>query len=807
MQSQLVYANYATRRPSGSVTGDTYTFPAYFVGQQVKLSFRFLDRVNDAIAEIFPKIRAMRGSVGRIDARPDSGTVRFQIGPGVSEIGNTTDTINWADPSNEIKAKLNALTAITPKDFDVTEDNGSYFVRRSSGDEFELTVRENTLRPVSFVRKREWSDERGFVCELRFIQSPVAFTSAALQVLPPKPSIVTLEDGFTDDSNTFRRNEKQRLTIPRTFRGQFYIEKTPLKSALLAPASGLAQIKAAAESLFAATEGAVITVSNPDVRIADLVFGGSLAGLDVPELKIGVPLEGTPPGDWTIILDFNTIEAWAAVRKSDEVSIPFELEIEVPEDEEDDNSASKVVKLWVENITLRRPVNWEGLETAQPLNWLLKPNPKTYLPYNETQYALGELAYQSPAFGDGVTKHFAFNHNLGSLALTGLRGVNLVDGRVLRDSEYDAHATNSGNTLELDFSVAPAANSLRFFLAVPQTIEMFLADLRVDIANVDGLQDILNDYGTRIAAIEAILPSTGAPATPASGVGYEIEIPMLSEVLFYKGDSPWTEKGFDLSKFPAKKRPRPLFRAIHDATASNNDLSTLPEPGDIRNNVITYTGALDKLISPGEGLPSAYVKTGQYVGSDGSRLYKVQRSGVSSSYYPDAFIRTPIKFAVNPQQLAVNRTLDFQFGAQCLIAKGNCVAQWMLNLYFGVVEKETSPGTPAENVVNIATGAPFLSQRIILTENLESHFFGFRLKRLASSFALDIQRYGVWSGYNAGVPPNADFVVLGKFEYFDVEDASYEDGANGYAAYRLIGSMTTDEKGNQIIKPPKAIIS
>lgn len=808
MQSQLVYGNFATRRPSGSVTGDTYTFAPLFVGQQIKLSLRFLDRVNDAVAEIFPKVRAVRASIGRIDARPDSGTVRIQIGLGFSDAANTIPAINWNESANEIKTRLNALSSVSPKDFDVIEDNGSYFVRRGSGDAFELTVRENVLQPVSFVRKREWIDERGHVCELRFIQSPVAFTSSASQVLPPKPKIVTLEDGVTDLSGTFRRNEKQRLTIPRTFRGQFFLEKGVLKSALLNPNSGIAQIKAAAESLFAPEGGGTVTVTNPETRVADLVFSGELAGIDVPQLGVGVPLEGTPPGDWTIILDLNKVETWACVRKSDEISLPFELEIEVPEDEDDDDSASKVVKLWVENVTLRRPVNWEGLETAQSLNWLSKPNPKTYLPYNETQYALGELAYQSLAFGDGSEIHFAFNHNLGSLALTGLRVINLLDGRVLRDSEYEALVTNAGNTLELNFTAAPAASSLRVFLAVPQTIEMFLADLQIDIANVDGLQDILNDHGSRLAAIEAIFPTTGAPATQASGVGIVFQLPTTAKVMFLRDwPSPWGEKGLDKSKLPTRFQilPPPLLPAVHsDSTSTTADPDL--DPATITGQLKVYTGTSTEVISPGGGLPSSRISTGEIYSSNGERNFKVSKGYGTNSYYPDAYIEDIFPIAVSESMFKVNKTFDLRIGVEVQIVDAPCKAQWVFELRLGKALRETSPGPLGLNLESILwADVPAIEEPILVTSEPTQHYFGVRIKRLASSFVLDRMLYGDWLPYNAAAPTSASFLVGGRFTSFDTENNAV--APRGWLAYRIIGSISTDSTGNQTIVPAKAVIS
>lgn len=807
MRSQLLYCNQVTQRPSLSVSGDTHTFPTLQVGKQYSFSLRFLDNLNGQLIETFPKIRAIRANVGFDDFRPTAGTVKVQVGPGASTGDNTTAALNFNESGDALKNKLNALVGITPHDFTVESDSGSYFVRRASGEDFTLTVRENLLKPVSFVRVRKWQDTAGWVTELRFVQSPLAFTDTAAPVLPPKPYFEPVVNGV-DYGDGLSQNEVQNLVIPRAFRGHFYVwyKKTalssPVRTQLFSRADGVAQYEAAL-NLVMAPDGGKATVTNPETGKARFEFGGDLAGWDLPLLTVEVPTEGTPPGDWTFLLDLNTVEAWRAVLATGAAAVPFSLEIDVPEVEGDDESPSKTIPVWDFQLSLKRPLTFEGLATAQPVSWLRKPNPKTYLPYNQTQVGAGQFYYSPPALlGDGEETHFEIDHNLGVPALTGLCVQDVTDGRVLKESEYEIHVTNAGDSLEIDFVAAPAASSILVTLATPQPLDLFVNDLEVEIAQVVGLGDVITNLTGRVTDLEAVLPGTGPAATASQASGIEIELPETQEVLFFKGvtKDAWGEDGPDASKLG---RAPLMLPAVHDATVTSYTTGDLPA---IAADSV-WSNDSSGVLEMGRGIYGGRVLVSGFFASDGRVRYAARRDATTTSYFPTGFDRELWRIFINDKMLRVNRTLDVQWGLALQLVGASSNAQWVLVVEKGTAPSQATPATTGTNLENVAWDAtPILSQRIILTGNRQTHSFGVRIKRslvaLVDTLTMDTMLYGVWEGNNAAAPAAANFALRARLINFDTENALAAD-ARGWVTYEVIGPAGEEEEEDK----PKATIS
>lgn len=817
MHSELIYGNLAARKPAASVTGDTYTFQPFLVGKQYPIALRWLERINGAIRETFKTVRAIRVNVGFDDLRPAANSTKLKVGPGAASEANTTAEISFNESGSDLQTKLNALGEFSTANFAVELDRGSYLIRRADGSQVTIVAVENRFLPVSFVRVRSWQDDIGWVTEIRFIQSPLGFQDTAEPILPPAPYFEGVKDGV-DYGNGLVQSEVQNLVRPPAFRGSFFIlykateMSGAIRTSLFDRTDGPTQYKAALDAILA-PQGGVVNVTNPETGKARFEFAGDLKGVDIPLMAVEVPEEGTAPGDLTFILDLNTTEAWSAVRglaPLEIIKVPFEVEIDVPSNPEDEDSPSLTIPVWSIEIQLRRPITTEGLATAQPVNWLRKPSPKKYLPYNQTQVGIGQLHWESEVFGDGEETHFEFDHNLHVAGLTGLQVIDVTDGRILRPSEYEVFATNDGDSLEFDFVAAPALNSLKVFVSTPQPIEFFINDLQIEMAQVNGLSAIISDITGRIETLEAVLPSTGPGVTSSSSTGLSITLQKYEEILFFRSD---TKKpadflgadGLDSTALDAEEDllRAPLVPALHDSSV--DDVTAVPVSASAESGkVFKNNDSPSLLVTPGRGLPSAYVKQNEFFASDGISFYKVNRYGTSTSYFPEAFERRVLRVAINDQMLVVGRTLDLRFTVQLQLALAACQAQWLFVMEKGTAPSQSSPATTGTNLENVVwDDEPIFSQRLILDSNLQSHGFGVRIRRLSGGFELDQQRYGVWTGNNDAVPASANFLLRGRLIQWDTENAFTDP--RGFVFVRLAGEMAAD--GAVAAGQPKLVIS
>jgi hypothetical protein len=209
------------------------------------------------------------------------------------------------------------------------------------------------------------------------------------------------------------------------------------------------------------------------------------------------------------------------------------------------------------------------------------------------------------------------------------------------------------------------------------------------------------------------------------------------------------------------------------------------------------------IIPIGGGIRSGVVVDDGFVASDGRYLFPATRSGSTNSYYPQAFERTLWQMLINDKMLAVGRKLQIGFGVQTQLINANCSAQWVLVVQIGTISADTTPATVGLNMSGVTWSTEVFAQPIGLSPLAQSHFFGIRIERLASSFALDQSIYGVWSGNNAAAPASANFAIRARLERFDCENIA---DPRGWLAMRLIGEITTDDEGNQETKPAQARI-
>lgn len=551
----LYYANLQTRRPASGVGGGEVTLPSLLAGQQWQIALRFTDAVDGVFGEIQPAVRALRASIGPVDARPTGGSFRLQVGVGSSTSSNTTAPLPANATAAQMAAALNALSG-GAGDYTVDFDAGSYLVRRAGGELLTLTARQNVLRPISAVRVREYQVDGGWVHEVRLIQAPYAFADNAAQALPAAPYVETLVDGYTSPDNTWYINEVQRLILPAEFRSTYRLSFNyaggvantglPRKTRVLGIEDGPEELQTALNEILkdlGSFDGSV-QVSNPTSNVAQITFGGeALLGVNVPPLEVeAFPLPGDE-GDWNFTLDLNRAEMWVALRGAESVTVPFEVEADVYIDRSDLSQGWRTVKLWSVPVTVARPLLYEGLATAQSIDWLRPVSPRTYVPFNPDQIITGQQHWvgtigfdpaNSPAFGTAVSfgtaggeQLFTIDHNLDTEAVHVTVRENEAPGNIVAPKRISVDGPNSVSVV---FGTALSSGEVYGVVitaAGPRSV--FLGHTHTT-AQVIGLEEIIGGLAERVLALERLLPRSGAES-PISDKPVKTLLPAVGEVL------------------------------------------------------------------------------------------------------------------------------------------------------------------------------------------------------------------------------------------------------------------------------------
>jgi hypothetical protein len=789
----LFYCDLYNRRAASNTNGDTLTFPELVAGQVLRYGLRFLRWQGNFFEEDQP-LAGLRVSIGARDARPLAGTYKIKVGAGPSTESNTTSALDWNASPAKVAVALNAVSG-GPGDFVVDDDFGSLLIRRATGAAVSLSVVSNRLHPTTTGRIGGTQIDGDWIYDLRLTQMPLAFSDSAERELPPAPSIETIQAGGSDPSGTFFWNEIQALRIPPTFRGTYQLRRGYAKTRVLDAADGPDELQDALNEILA-PEGGRVTVTNPTDNTAHIEFQGDLGGLDLEELIVQV--YSAPPGDWTFDLNLDTYAMRAALRDSETISVPFEGEADIYIDESDPSLGTRTIKLWSTAVTVRRPLIWPDLASVQDVDWLRPPSPRNYKPFTLNQILTGQQQAFSAVIGDDTATEFVLDHNLDSDLVQIVVRENSTPGRLLRPDEYEVEI-NDSDQITVSFDAAPDEDSLAVYCVAIGPESVFQTHTHT-IAQVVDLADILDDFGQRLETLEAILPSTG-PAAPAqsSSEGMKIVIPEVTKVLHYRGESP--EMG-DAGLEGLPTRAPLMLPAVHDGTVATLT-DPLPDPLTTAGDVYENEGSAAVLIPGGGGIRASRAEPDGFVGSDGRILYPANRWSTTNSYYPANFEQVLFAFAINDKMMAVNRTLECTFGIRAQLVGANCKAQWVAVIELGTFEEEDEPATLGLNLENVTWGAPVLSQPIILTRLVQTHFFGVRVRRRATEMLLDAQLYGVWSGNNSAAPADANFAVRARLVKFDTENIA---DPRGWVGYQIIGSSEVDEDGKSTTKPAQARI-
>ena len=812
------YLDISTGLMTSTLGGATLSLPDLPAGTSVTLGLRLSEQLEGESVETTRTINSFRASVGRLDTRPEAGFFNLEIGN--EGTPDTTANLSYAATAQEVQDAINAIsspqmTALGAATVELLDD--SYIVTFANEtiagypQPTEITIYdENSLFPVSFLRSRASAFNNKWRHDLRLLQAPVASTTTLTNRLPEAPSVV--EDVKGTDTGDTVIPEVQILSVPRDFRAGYQLKRNSAQTVTLTRAAGVSQIEEALIPL--ADEGGVFKVLQGLDGQALISFEGDMAG--IAQDLIEVVVVGEDSGYLTFTLDSNTAELAALMRDNEEIELPFEIEMEI--EDPDDDQVSYRRKVYSDTLTFIRTLNWDGLATAANIDWLRPPVDEVYGGFDYSQVSNGQLHY-SETVGNASSTTFVIDHNL-NVNAHNVIVKHVATGDLLVLGTDFSVTENTPNSLTVTaLTGAPALNDWRVTVLGLELTSFFDPHTH-EISDINGLQAILDDYGQRIANLEG--QSGGNPLklteTDDKSVVAEWTLPSLFEVYPSRAEIEDVDSlnNIDVDALP---RARGLLPAIHDATVLNLSSilvgGSLPDASGFYHQVyINDTGA-DFRVSGGLGHRSTILAPNDHLGSDGRLWYSVEQYGDSpeTSFYPRAFERELFTLHINENQLRLRKTFEVSFAFEAAILNSNADAQWVLVIEKGEYEEETTPATPGLNLKQINwDDTPWLEQRIILTPTSTVHRFG---ARVARSLVSDVDTitpqariYGALQG-GLAAPSTPNFAIRARLTRFDSDDN--ETDPKGFVALKglnLVGSEdATSEGATSLTAEGAAIIS
>ena len=768
----LLYANLTEGTLSQTLGGSQYSFPTLIQGDELNVALRFSEQLEGENVEVARTLDALRAGIGRVDARPTGGTITLSVDDGTTS-GNLS-ALTYDFTATNLSDALDTLGI----DYNTaTEDNDTFIINS----DVELTVaiasNGNDLTPATFLRQNKYSQGGKYFHELRLQQAPVAFSETWSAVVPPSPTIATVEDGTTVDETDIA--EVQNLTIPPSFRGIFTLSRGAGQvTSHLNRASTAAEIKAALDEI--ADEGGYFTVSTAYAGTARIAFEGTMAGTNQGALTVTVV--DAPPGDPTITLSLDTSEVSALFRNATEVTIPLEIEAEV----QDVNTPATTYTytLFRDDVTIKQQVVRDEDHVAQEITWQNPPRPTDYIPYESDQIITGSQHYtfQLTAASTAVA------HNLGTTNVH----VTLVDntsGEVLDPSDYTA-TVDSANQITFDsFTSAPSGGApVDGVISTAGPVAAFQAHTHT-IAQVTNLQTTLDSLGARITALEAMAPSTPLTAADEPSYSESWDLPTYFEVFPLLGtagadiQAPSSGRLADLDKTQLPTLVPTLLPAIHTTSATALPVSgSNPSPPVPANAGTLYrndTGVTiniplnSQLVSEDDPFGFSYpLATGEYATHDGTNWYPLVQYGTAgeSSYYPRPLERTLWQDTISSSQLAAGRRLEIRFALEVAAIRANTLWHWYMVIETAQLPAASTPGTPGGNLSDDDwEAASRYEQRLVLGSVPRRYNFGYRVTRAAGgSLSAEGLAFGEWSAATA--PDSAEFALRVRLVRADTVD-------------------------------------
>lgn len=742
MQS-LLFADLTNRKLTNTLGGSAVSFPAFVQGDKARIGLRFAESVEGSATEVVKTVTSLRASLGFVDARPTAGSFILRTGAD-PYVQGTNQTVPISHDATAATVQ-SALSAIGLTGCVVVKTDGSWIISSATGATIVLSGASASgltaeLVPESFVRIRSTVSGGQNHYEVRLIQAPLAATSSFELIVPPAPEISLVQAGGSDATVVWP--EIQALKLLPTFRGTYQIRRGFKKTAELSIDDGPEEIQTALAAL--ADEDGTFTVSNPATNIAHITFGGSMAG--IPQALLEIVVFSAPAGDPTFTLDLNTAEIAAALRLADEIKPVLEIEITV--EDENDPLVSHILTPYRAGITLIREMNWEGLEAAANIDWLRPPHGESYIPFTASQIITGAQNYVTP-IGNGTATTYTLTHNLGTRDLHVTVRLNSGLGNQIIPSSVRFNNTNS---LSITFTTAPTTNQYVVVVSTAGPVSAFQAHTHT-LAQIEGLQLILDDLGSRVETLESIVAMPGGAGSNVVGQDFEIILP---DVAITVPAAP-----------NANSRPA-LLGAIHDTTVAATAppyTTVATDAGGVRQTTAAWT------IPASRNRREWPVASGGYIASNGEVYYEVRKSG--NSYFPVEFEQDLFMLWVSAAMFPAKRnlTLDAKPILQLL---GNTRAQYTLEVAFGTLT-EDSGTSYAANLAGITWAAPVISERLLLSSAIVPHPLNISVAR--DTLGAITATASIYGRTQTVTPPaTSAFALRARLLNFDTENRSTPRG-------------------------------
>lgn len=755
-----------------------FNFPPHTNKSTISFGLRFSKQVGSRHQYYYPTVQGLRALVGEVDLRPVSGSFTVKVD------GEETASISYDAVAPDYQTALNDLPSLSG--VTVEEDDGT-FVVKGIPHATPITVEDNSLRPMSFVRVHAYTVDAVEIQTIRLMRTPLAYTDDYRQEVPPAPSIEAVTDGSTADGVII--NEVQQLNVPVEFNGQYRIKTADniQKSDILGVADGPEEIATAINPKsngshgLASDDDGVLLVTEHRTEPAVLIeFAGSMEGTDVDLLTVDVI--SAPPGDYYMDLRLDTVAMTQALRSVDQIKAPLEIYVDVDVDGE-----TEPWLVYRGSLTIQEAVDHEDMSTPLAIEFNEPPARKQY-PAQDPSTVTSGTRFHEFVIADAATTPQAVAHNLASPRTQVFLRENIAGGNHLVPGTDFSVVYDSDNQLTVTLlgSYNPAPEELLGTVQDLTLTSTWQAHTQA-ISTITGLQAILDAYGSAIAALqsESGISVPGVSAEPSYRV--EWDIPAIFEVFPLLGapDLVLPENGkiagFDQDQLPSFVPA--LFPAIHQTSATalpvtNGRLATpvAGEKGQLFQNVgMPISMPLSsRLVTEGNAFGFGYqLPTGGYATHNGQTWYPLVQYGAGgeSSYYPRTLERTLWQDTVSGKQLRSGRAWEARFSVEVAALQANTQWHWYLVIETAQLPAATTPGTPGGNLSEDDwEEKPRYEQRMVIPIGTPRKYrFGYRVTR-SSAGALSAQalEYGVW--ISATAPDSEEFAVRARLVRADTVD-------------------------------------
>lgn len=774
--STLLYCDLTNKKLRRSLGGPEFSFGTLPHIGVIALGLRFSKQVGTRHIEIYPTVNSIRAVIGPLDQRPEAGQFSLKVGSGTATLGtNLTPLLDHNISATDLATALNALSVVGTAA--VVADDDTYVI---TGISDAITVVQNTLRPISFVRVKSYEVNGATTQTIRLQRAPFAKTDSYEEIVPTPPTVVRIQAGGDIDGTTYP--EIQKLTIPLEFNGGYRLrrEDPVRKSPLLGVADGPEEVAAAinptSDSVGLAddADGLFVVEEHPTEPAMLISYLGSMAG-DSPDLMT-VEVFDAPPADHWIYLNPQTAMTEEALRDTDLIRrVPIEIHANLEVEDETDRPYC----LYQGECSIKESISHEDLETVTEIDWINPPTAKVYKPVEADSLSSGSRFYPF-LLGNGSDVEHQVTHSLNSPRCRVALRENTTGGRELvHGTDYEVeYDSNNALTITLlgDYASSPPASEALTGTVQDLTLTSTWLDPTVPIANVTGLRAELDALAAAISALQATAGNLGAINSTSlrngkvtRALGSYFAMPGVKKL----PENPGSLVGWNPYTLAEPLRSTRLLGAVHLAAGS---VESLPSPLPAASS--TYVGKVFTTATARTDFPGGGLLAGDYAACDGRQWYRVARNGSETTWYPQAYEIELFRFAISQDDLVTGSVLDLNFGIEAALFADpkrertrRTAMRWTLEVQYGVQTSDSSPATTGANLDTFFSSATtMLSYALNLTEKTWGGRFGITVTRptTGSITATATKQFKTTAALAA--PSTANFAIRARLTRADVED-------------------------------------